>query len=164
MDPIAIIAIIAATPVALLTLARANAATAFMALCLGSILGQYVSYDAVELLRGYIAPNSQVTESVIKLVLLWLPVLLVAIFMARTISAKQRLINLLPAIAVGLLGVLLSVPFLTPAIQKSIEASEAWGYAVTYQAAIVAAGTVVSLLLLRMRNKADEKHHGKKHH
>jgi hypothetical protein len=162
MDPIAVIAIIGLVPVAILTLFRANAATAFLALCLGSILGTYVAIDTVNLLRGYVSPDSRLTESAISLILLWLPVLLVAIFMSRTISSKQRIINLLPALAVGLLGVLLTVPFLTPAVRTQIMASDAWNQIQTYQAAIVAAGTVVSFVLLRMRKKEEGKH-GKHH-
>lgn len=161
MDPIIIIGIIALAPVVVLTLLRANAATAFLALCLGNVLGVYVANDAVELLRGYIAPNSQFTESFITLVLLWLPVVLVAIFMARTVSPKQRLLNLLPALAVGSLGLLLSVPFLTPDLQSAVEADKTWQQFVSYQAAVVAAGTVISLALLRMRGKTDEGHKGK---
>ena len=157
-----IIGIIVLLPVVILTLVRANAATAFLALCLGGVLGSYVAGDTVNLLRGYVAPDSRLTESVISLLLLWLPVILVAIFMARTISAKQRIVNALPALAVGLLGAILTVPFLTPPVTEAIEASDAWGYLMTYQAAIVVAGTVISLVMLRMRKKVDEKH-GKHH-
>jgi len=145
-----------------LTLMRASAATAFLALCLGSVLGEYVAHDTVKMLRGYVAPRSNLTESVITLALLWLPVALVAIFMAKTISKKQRLINLLPAAAVGLLGVLLTIPFLTPAVRADVMGNNAWQQLTSYEAAIVAAGTVVSLVLLRMRKKDDEKH--SKHH
>lgn len=157
-----ILGIIVLLPVIILTLTRANAATAFLALCLGSVLGSYVAADTVNLLRGYVAPDSQLTESVISLLLLWLPVILVAIFMSRTIASKQRIINALPALAVGLLGAILTVPFLTPSVTDAVESSEAWGYLMIYQAAIVAAGTVISLVLLRMRKK-DEDKHGKHH-
>lgn len=160
MDSNIILAIIAITPVIVLTVARANAAIAFLALCLGSVLGTYVAIDTVSLLRGYIAPASEVTESVAALLLLWLPVLFVAIFMARTVSHKQRFLNLIPAIAVGLLGVLLTVPFLTIDAQLAIEENTIYQAASEYQAAIVAAGTVVSLVLLRMRGR-DDVHHGK---
>src|SRR3954468_2528660 len=107
MSPEIIMGIIALAPVVILTLVRANAATAFLALCLGSVLGTFVATDTVNLMRGYVAPDSRLTESVISLILLWLPVVLVAIFMAKTVSAKQRVINLLPALAVGLMGLLL---------------------------------------------------------
>ncbi len=162
MDANVILAMLVLSPVVILTLLRANAATAFLALCLGSVLGSFVAKDLVTTLRGYIAPATQVTDTIASLVLLWLPVVLVAIFMMKTIAPKQRLINLLPALAVGLLGALLSVPFLTPELRHSVEASEVWKNIETYKAAIVVGGTAVSLALLRMRKKIDGAH-GKHH-
>lgn len=163
MDPHIVLGILIGVPVLLLTLLRVNAATAFLALCLGSLLGSYVSDDVVQMLRGYVAPNSQVTEAVVSLVLLWLPVVLVMIFMAHTIGARQRLINLLPALAVGLVGALLSVPFFTPEAQITIYASTGWRLIENNQALIVVLGTVASLVLLRMRKPLHEggkpKHH-----
>lgn len=163
MDPHIIIGIIVGLPVILITLLRVNAATAFLALCLGSLLGNYVSDDFVDMLRGYVAPNSQVTEAVLSLILLWLPVVLVMVFMARTIGSRQRIVNLLPALAVGLTGVLLSVPFFTPEAQITIYASSGWQFIENNQAMIVVLGTVASLVLLRMRKPFHEggkpKHH-----
>lgn len=162
MDSNIILAIIVFLPVVILTLLRANAATAFLALCLGSVLGSFVAKDLVSALRGYIAPSTQITDTIASLILLWLPVLLVAIFMMKTVSHKQRLINLVPALAVGLLGALLSVPFLTPDLRASVESNDIWQQIETYKAIVVAVGTVVSLVLLRMRKKA-EAPHGKHH-
>lgn len=156
MDPHVAIGLIVGLPVLLLTLFRVNAATAFLALCLGSVLGTFVADDVVFMLRGYVAPNSQMTESVIALLLLWLPVLLVVIFMARTISSKQRIMNLLPAVAVGLVGVLLTIPFLTPEAQIAVYSSSGWKILNDSQALVVSIGTVVSLLLLRMRKPLHE--------
>lgn len=164
MDLNIVLAGIVLAPVVVLTLFRANAAVAFLALCLGNLLGTYVASDAGSFLRGYIAPADQVTQSAISLILLWLPVVLVAVFMARTIGKSQRLINILPALAVGLVGLLLSEPFLTPGLQATLNEHEAWGQFTSYQAAVVLGGTVVSLALLRMRNKGDEGGKHKKHH
>lgn len=161
MDPIVILAGIALAPVVVLTLLRANAATAFLALCLGSVLGQYVAADTVDALKGYIAPATHNTDMVFGLALLWLPVLLVAIFMMRTISARQRLLNLLPALAVGLMGVLLTVPFLVPDIRGPIMASDVWHQLITYKAAIAGVGTLVTLFMLRLRKPVEK--HGKRH-
>jgi hypothetical protein len=161
MDPLAIIAIIGLTPVVILTLFKSNAATAYLALCLGSVLGKYVAEDTVHALKGYIAPATHATDMVFSLALLWIPVLLVAIFMAKTISSKQRLINLLPALAVGLVGILLSVPFLTPEVRAQVEATDVWKQLTTYQAIIAGVGTAVSLVLLRLRKHEDK--HGKHH-
>jgi hypothetical protein len=163
MDANIILAILVFSPVVILTFLRANAATAFLALCLGSVLGSFVAKDLVSLLKGYIAPATDITETIASLVLLWLPVLLVAIFMMKTIAPKQRLVNLIPAFAVGILGALLSVPFLTPDIRASVMASDIWKNLDTYKALVVVIGTVVSLGLLRMRKKSDDHKSGKHH-
>jgi hypothetical protein len=161
MDPLIIIGLIALAPLLILTLLNVNAATAFLALCLGNLLGNYVSKDVNDLLRGYVAPDSQFAESAISLLLLWIPVVLVSIFMIRTINNRQRIINAVPALAVGLVGVLLTVPFLTPDTQVVILTSQWWDLLVEYQATIVLTGTITSLVLLRMR-KPTEGHHGKR--
>jgi hypothetical protein len=146
---------------------RVNAATAFLALCLGSLLGSFVSEDAVEMLRGYVAPDNQMTDAVVRLILLWLPVILVTIFMARTIGhGSQRFWNAIPALAVGFVGVLLSVPFLTPAAQHAIYEMEWWLKVEEYKALVVVLGTMFSLILLRMRKPVDAHHakHKRRHH
>lgn len=164
MDANIILAILVFSPVVILTLLRANAATAFLALCLGSVLGSFVAKDLVSALKGYIAPATDITGTIASLVLLWLPVLLVAIFMMKTIAPKQRVVNAIPALAVGLLGALLSVPFLTPELRSSVEASEVWKNLESYKALIVIFGTAVSLGLLRMRKKGDDHLKKGKHH
>lgn len=162
MDANVILAILVLSPVVILTLLRANAATAFLALCLGSVLGSFVAKDLVSALKGYIAPATQMTETIASLILLWLPVVLVAIFMMKTIAPKQRIVNVIPALAVGLFGALLSVPFLTPELRSTVESNDIWKNIEAYKALIVAGGTVVSLGLLRMRKKNGDpkaKHH-----
>lgn len=161
MDGTIILAVIVFAPLVVLTLLRANAAVAFLALCLGSVLGSFIAKDLVDALRGYIAPPTSITDTIVALALLWLPVVLVAIFMMKTIAPKQRVVNALPALAVGLMGVLLTVPFLTPELQMQIEATDWYGYIESYKAAVVAGGTIVSLTLLRMRKGGD---HGLKKH
>ncbi len=164
MDPVIILAIIGLLPVVLLTVFKVNAAIAFLALCLGSVLGTFVAASVVDMLRGFIAPANDVTEAAVRLVLLWLPVVLVLFFMAGTIGRKQRWINLLPAFSVGLLGILLTVPFLTISTQLAIQESGLWQFIYDYQALIVTFGTVASLLLLRMRKPLHEHHRAKHHH
>lgn len=120
-----------------------------------------MSKDLVGALKGYIAPPTDITDTIAALILLWLPVVLVAIFMMKTIASKQRIVNALPALAVGLLGVLLTVPFLPIEMQSGIRDTQWYGYIETYKALIVIAGTVISLGLLRMRKRNDA--HAKKH-
>lgn len=160
MDPLLVMAGIVLLPVIVLSALRVNAATAFLALCLGSVLGNYVAGDFTEVLRGSLAPTPELNAMVIALLLLWLPVLLVSLFMINTISKKQIPQNLLPAIAVGIFGLILTVPVLTPEVSDSVQSTELWTQVLDYQAIVVALGTVISLLFLRMRKKED---HGKHH-
>jgi hypothetical protein len=150
---------IALAPLLVFSLLRVNAATAFLGLCLGSVLGNYVAEDFAEVLRGSLAPTPELNAMVISLLLLWLPVVVISIFMINTISKRQIPINLLPAVAVGLFGLILTVPVLTPELVDGIQSIEAWAYLTDYQAVIVALGTLVSLLFLRMHKKADGHHH-----
>jgi hypothetical protein len=160
MDPLFIMAGIALAPVLLLSVLRVNAATAFLGLCLGSVLGNYVAKDFTEVLRGSLAPTPELNAMVIALLLLWLPVVLIVVFMINTIGKKQIPQNLLPAIAVGLFGLILTAPALTPDMAASMQSTEAWDRLMQYQAAIVAIGTLISLLFLRMRKKdGPHKHH-----
>lgn len=161
MDGTVILAVIVFAPLVVLTFMRANAAVAFLALCLGSVLGGFVAKDLVSALKGYIAPPTDITDTIAALILLWVPVVLVAIFMMKTIAPKQRIVNALPALAVGLLGVLLTVPFLPGDMQTQLRASDWYEYVDTYKALIVIAGTAISLGLLRMRKSGDT--HAKKH-
>lgn len=158
-------ALIGLLPVLIFTVFRVNAATAYMALCVGNLLSTYVVVDLMDALRGYVAPGSQTVEAVANVLLLWIPVVLVVFFMWRTISSRQRLLNAMPGLAVGLVGVLLTVPLLTPSTQLAIYDTSAWQVIKSYQALIVVLGTVVSILLLRMRAPfGSEPHKGKKHH
>lgn len=151
MDATIILAIIGLAPVVLLTLFRVNAATAFLALALGSVLATFAGDAIIDALRGILPPATAASDATVRLVILWLPVVLVLFFMAKTIGRKQRLINLLPAIGVGVLGLLLTVPLLTVPAQIAIGQSTLWQWITNYQALIVIVGAVASIFLLRMR-------------
>ena len=163
MDPVFIVALIVLLPVVAFTVLRVNAAKAFFALCLGSVLSLFVLEGFLDFLRGYVAPGSQTVETVTGLILLWSPVVFVTLFMGRTISPKQRVVNVLPAIAVGLMGLLLTVPLLPPDTQREIYSTSVWKVASDYQAIIVLLGSIVSVLLFRLRAPFGEPHKGKKH-
>lgn len=162
MNPVFIIVLIALLPVVTFTVLRVNAAKAFMALCIGSVLVTFVLAGFMDFLRGYVAPDSQAVETVVGLLLLWLLVLFVTLFMGRTISSKQRAINVLPSVAVGLLGVLLTIPLLSPDTQRAVYETGAWQIISDYQALIALFGVIVSLLLYKIRVPLGE-HHKSKH-
>lgn len=169
MTPEATLAAIVVVPAVLLMLLRINAALVFLSLCLGNVLVQFVASDASAWLTTFTSSQTTTvvttTNSNIKIGLLVLPALLTAIFMIRTVSGTPRLLlNLLPAVGVGLLGALLVVPLLEPKLSHDIIASSLWWNAQQVQNVIVGLSAVVCLVVLWMqRPKAGGSGFGKKH-
>lgn len=156
MNPTTILAAIVIVPAVLLMLLRINAALVFLSLCLGNVLVQFVASDASAWLTTFTSSQTTTvvttTNSNIKIALLLLPAVLTAIFMIRTVSGSSRLLlNLLPAVGVGLLGALLVVPLLEPQLSHDIIASSLWWNAQQIQNIIVGLSAVVCLVVLWMQ-------------
>jgi len=169
MTPELTLGAIVIVPVAILLLLRVNATLVFLSLCLGSGLVPFVLGDADAFLTLLSTSNAtseiNTSEENIKLLLLLLPVVLTTIFMIKTIHGKSRLIlNILPAIGVGLLGALLVVPLLPPELSQEIIDSSLWEQVLKVQNIIVGASAVVCLIVLWLqRPKAGHDKHHKKH-
>jgi len=153
-------------PLVTMMVLRINAALVFMALCLGSVLTQFVADDAgwlMTLASPSVPQVGSVSESMIKLALLLLPPLFTAIFMIRTVSGGGRLLlNLLPAIGTGFLTALLAIPLLTPGTAVPIMASPLWQEAVKLQDLIVGSSALLCLFVLWLqRPKTGEGRHRK---
>lgn len=156
-------------PIVAIMVLRINAALVFMALCLGSVLTQFVAEDAgwlMSLATPSVPAAGSVTDSMVKLSLLLLPPLLTAVFMIRTIRGQGKLLlNLLPAVGVGLLAALLAVPLLPMATAVNILASPVWQEVVKLQDLIVGSSALLCLFVLwlqRPKTGSEGKHH--KHH
>ena len=162
-----LIAIIGVPVVAMMVL-RINAALVFMALCLGSVLTQFVADDAgwlMSLASPTVPQAGSVSESMIKLGLLLLPPLFTAIFMIRTVNGGRLMLNLLPAVGAGFLGALLAVPLLMPGTAVPIMASPLWQEVVKLQDLIVGSSALLCLFVLWLqRPKTGEGKHHRKHH
>ena len=163
MSPEFILGLIILLPLIILTLFRVKAALAFFALCVGSVLTTFVSPSMQDALRGYVAPNSQTVDAIVAVLLLWLPVLAVVFFKTKSIGSRQRPINAIPALCVGLVGVLLTVPLLTIGMQAAIVHTSVWEILKEYQAIIVLVGVMMSMFLVRLRPPIEDHHKGKHH-
>ena len=158
-----ILAALALGPVVLLTLLRVNAAFVFLSLCLGDVLVQFVSNDAITVVGGAGATHA-VSNNIVKLFLLLLPPVLTLLFMIKTLKPSWLLFNLLPAIGAGLLLTLLVVPLMSPGLEHNIVASSMWDALQQSQDLIVGFSALVCLLFLwRQRPKPAGKEHGKHH-
>ncbi len=158
-----ILGIMVIAPVAIILFLRINAAIVFLSLCLGSVLVQFVAPDAnqfLALFSAHVPKGVDTGDSSIKILLLLLPVILTAIFMIRTVSGlPKQLINILPALGVGLLGSLLLTPLLPVHMSGNILNSQLWVQLVKAQDIIVGLSAVVCLLVLWIqRPKAGHKH------
>lgn len=167
MNPEAILAAIVIIPAALLMVLRINAALVFLSLCLGNVLVQFVASDASTWLTTFSSSHTTTvvttTNGNIKIGLLLLPAVLTAIFMIRTVKDTPRMImNVLPAIGVGLLGALLVVPLLSPDLSHNIIASKLWWNAQQSENVIVGGSAIICLVALWMQRPKAGGHKSKK--
>lgn len=84
--------------------------------------------------------------------------------MIRTVSGKTKtLLNVIPAVGVGLLGALLVVPLLPPGLSHDIVHSSLWHQVQQAQNLIVGTTAVSCLLVLWLQRPQAGGKHGKKH-
>lgn len=158
-----IVIIIAATPVVLLTLLRANATIVFLSLCLGAILVQFVGEEAANTV-GIMASNGHTNQSLVSLCLLALPATFAALFTMGTVTGHVRLaFNIIPAISVGFVALLLAEPLFSAGLQGSIESSQAWYWVQKTQVIVVAVSAILSLLFLWLQRPRHSVKEGKHH-
>ncbi len=155
-------ALLIGLPIVLLVILRANAAVAFLALCAGSVLAQFVSGDTKSIFSSFVPANSTTNLSIVQLGLLFGPVLLSAIFTRKSVSGAKMLLNLIAAMALGIVGALLAVPLLPGGVTHSITSQNLWSYVHQYQSVVVAVGVLISLFSLWF-NKSKQDKDKKKH-
>ncbi len=148
---------------------RANAALVFLSVCLGSVLTQFLGPDTNSLLTLFSSRSGQnvsASQTTAQLVLLAIPVVITTLFMLKTVPKGLKLIlNLFPAVGVGLLLALLVVPLLPPSTSVGITDSSLWQQAIRAQDLIVGISALLCLFaILSLRPKhASEDKHSKKH-
>jgi hypothetical protein len=159
------LACIVLLPIVIIVVLRVNATLVFLSLCLGDVLTQFVNtYDNsfTNLLYSSHAgtffhpPNNNW-----KLILLLLPVVITTILMTHTIKGHSRkLLNVLPAAGVGLVGALLVVPLLPSATAQDLINNSLWTQLTNYQAIIVSVSALacVSMLWLQRPKGGKGKH------
>jgi hypothetical protein len=153
-----------AVPALLLIVLRINAAIVFLSLCLGSVLVQFVGKDTSSFLNLF-STSTLVMHFGASLLLLLLPVVFTMIIMIGTVRGKFRIfMNVLPAIAVGVVGLLLAESYFTSGLQGAVSTTTAWTELQKVQTLVVGVSTIVSLLFLWVqRPKKSGKDEGGKH-
>lgn len=167
MTPLIIMGILILVPIVIVTLFRINAAIIFMSLCVGYVFVQYIGNDATSLASLFSSHTTQVSDSTIKILLLFLPAILTSIFMFHSVRGSKIIFNLLPAAAVGLFTALLAEPLLSASMQRTLNESSIWHNFLQAQALIVGLSGLISLLFLWIQHRSTRhSEHGKKskHH
>jgi hypothetical protein len=159
MNPLVIIAGIVLVPLIVLTVLRVNAAVVFLSLCLGSVLVKFVGEDANSFI-GLFTNSSGYTLSVL---LLLMPVVFTTLIMIRTVKGGIRSIfNLIPAAAVGVVGLLLLMPLVSPGLRGALTHTSVWHDIERARSLVVGVSTLASLFFLVLQ-RPKRGHEGRRH-
>lgn len=154
--PLVLTGAILAAPILVLAIFRINAMLVFLSLCLGVVLVKFVGGEAASTV-GILTSYGTSNESVISLFLLFLPAVLTAVFMIRSVRGRTKLfLNFLIAVAVGSLVLLLAEPYLADSLRQPLVTSPVWYHLQKLQVLVVALGAIFCLLYLWMQRP---KHH-----
>lgn len=136
-----------AGPVALLTILRINAAMVFLSLCLGSVLVHFVAGNGSNSVLSLMSAElTSQNSSLLQLFVLFLPAVLTCVFMLFSVQGQLKvLLNILPALGVGLLTVLLAVPMLPGKMPYQIQSVGLWQQITEWQPLLVTAFAGISL-------------------
>ncbi len=149
-------------PVVVLSLLGINAAVVFLSLCLGEVLVTYVSSEAISALTTLSPHASALSKSMLQLAFLLGPAILSAVIMVFSVRGMvKRVINVLPALGVGLLGTLMGVPLFTPGLRYAIEGGSFWQQLTRAQALVVGVTALISLLFLWSQRRSAKSGEGR---
>jgi len=150
-------------PILLLFFLRSNAAVVFLSLCAGTVLLKYVGDDAYLVVSSVVTNGSVVVSEAVNIALVVLPALVATIMLRKSVAGPKVVLNLLPAILVGLLVALSVVPLISVVSRSNITNTQVWTTLAQFQGLIVAVGVVMSLILLKGSGKKHGDKHGKGH-
>ncbi|HSX05729.1 MAG TPA: hypothetical protein VLF69_04635 [Candidatus Saccharimonadales bacterium] len=163
MTYLIVLGAIALVPVLAIVLLRVNAAIAFMALALGSVLVTYTSSDVNAVFGGFSANGSLNKYAWIQLGLLVAPLLLTILFTRGSVKGSRQTLNILPALAAGMLCALLVIPLLPADVQRHIHHEAIWKQLDNLQTAVVLGGAAFSLLFVLVTHRKKHDDEDKKH-
>lgn len=147
-------------PIVAMTILRVNAVMVFLGLCLGEILVTFVGDDSSTMLNLFSSHRpSELSQSLLHLVLLLGPAILTALFTLFSIKGRGRvLMNIVPACGAAFLGLVLAVPELSAGTRATIQNGQTWQRLTQAQAMIIGASALVSLLFFWMQRRSSGKH------
>jgi hypothetical protein len=153
----AVVAVIVLVPLAITFLLKSNAALAYLSLCASFVLITFASADIKDLTKSL---SFQLNASTLNLIILILPVTLTLLLTRKTFSGSIKLVlHSVAALCAGALLALVSIPLLSLSTRQNFADSWGWINLQKIQTPVIAAGVILSLLLIW-----SAKHpHAKKH-
>ncbi|MEI9914428.1 MAG: hypothetical protein WDN66_05690 [Candidatus Saccharibacteria bacterium] len=138
--------LIFAVPIVAIVALRVNALIVYLGLCLGYVLSEF---DGTNKEVTKIAGSSKWVQHVggssnAHLILLLLPAVVLLLFTIKTASGGKYSINLIPAVAVGILAVITVVPLLPVSTAVKVMNEPLWTNVTKYQGALVALSVLIA--------------------
>jgi uncharacterized membrane protein len=153
-----ILGAIAGLPILLILVLRASAAVVFLALCAVTDLLKFIGKDATTVLTSIWPHSNIIAQQSLNVSLLSVPPLVAIIRLRKTVSGSKMVLNIAPAVAVGLLAAISIVPLLSSGLRVNILHTPVWKLGEQMQGFIVGVGVLVSLLLLKGHRKKEAGH------
>lgn len=148
-------------PVIGLYVLRVNAVPVYLALCLGYVAMVFGAGNANLL----VTQGSRLlpANTSINLIFLVLPAIVTTVLSIRSAKGKNRIINLLPSIALGFAAVILITPQLPKTLAGSIYSTGYWSTIKSYETTIMLFSSLVILIFLwlSLKNFKPSKHRNK---
>lgn len=156
----AVIAVLVLLPLALTYFLKANAALAYLAVCGGYVIQNFSGSDILNVLGK--AKLSGVSSADVTLVLLIVPMLLTLFSSVRSWRGQTgMLLQLLAALAVGVLLAIIAVPFLGSVVDVSLSSSKIWPQIQHIRGTFMIVATLYVMILVWMMKTThpDKKKH-----
>jgi len=153
-----------AIPVVLLFILKVDASMIYLSLCLGYVLVQFMSNDAVSLVSGIYPAASNLSGTTIKLILLFIPAILTMIAMFHSVAGPKLILNVIPSIACGVLLIALVVPQLPSSISSTMVNSSYWSQYGQLQTLLIGGGSLICLGFLWTNRKPKHRRSHKNGH
>jgi hypothetical protein len=153
----AVIAVIVLVPLAITFLLKSNAALAYLSLCASFVLITFASADIKDLTKNL---SFQLNSSTLNLIILVVPIVLTLLLTRKAFVGSIRLtLHSVVALCAGALLALVSIPLLNLSTRQNFADSWSWINLQKIQTPVIAAGVILSLLLIW----ASKHPHPKKH-
>lgn len=151
-------------PAIILTLLKTNAVVTFLSLCAGYVLLTFIANDAI-LVASLVFPRAgPVVLSAVQIGVLMLPVILSALVLRGSVVGSKLVVNIIPALALGLVAALLVVPLLPNGVGSNITKTSVWAGLDKGKSLIAGVGILLSLITLWTGHKRSHRHAKGKHH